>query len=77
MKENKITKITYIIAGIISNIMCATVAYNYCELTYQIKYAGASAPASMAFLGGIPHAICIIICLGVGKIVKNQSKCIN
>ena len=29
MKENKLTKIAYVVAVIISNIMCATVAYNY------------------------------------------------
>lgn len=53
--------------------MCATVAYKYCELTYQIKYEGASAPVNVAFLWIIPFAICIIICLVIGKIAKNKS----
>jgi len=73
MKENKLTKIAYVVAVIISNIMCATVAYKYCELTYQIKYEGASAPANVAFIWIIPFAICITICLVIGKIAKNKS----
>ena len=35
MKENKLTKIAYIVAGIISNIMCATVAYKCSVCGYQ------------------------------------------
>ena len=70
--RNKLIKIIDIIAIIISNIMCATIAYYYCALIYQTKYEGASAPTSVAFLFIIPFAICLIICFILRKIIKNK-----
>ena len=40
----------FISAVILSDIMCAVIAYNYCNLLWGIKYAGYSAPAETAFL---------------------------
>lgn len=50
-------------AVIITNIGCAAVAYNYRGLLCGIEHAGFSAPASIAFLGTIPYAIAVAICV--------------
>lgn len=52
-----------IIAIILSDIMCANVAFEYCNMLWGIKYAGYSAPANVAFLLTIPYVIVILICI--------------
>lgn len=51
-----------ILAVLLSDIMCAVVAYNYCDMLWGGQYAGYSAPASTAFLFAIPFVIGIIVC---------------
>ncbi len=55
------------LAILLSNVMCATVAYNYCSIQWGIRYAGYSGSASVAFLFIIPYAIGIIICSFLAK----------
>lgn len=43
-----------LIALILSHIMCAVVAYNYCNMEWEIKVGGTSAPVEMAYLYAIP-----------------------
>ncbi len=50
------------LAILLSNVMCATVAYNYCSLQWCGRYAGCSAPADTAFLLCVPYGIGIVIC---------------
>ena len=50
-------------AILISNVGCVAVAYNYRELVCCIEHGGFSAPASIAFLGTIPYAIAVAICV--------------
>lgn len=64
MKKYKYLSYVFIaLAILLSNVMCATVAYNYCNMKWGIKYAGFGAPASTAFLLTIPYAIGIVICV--------------
>jgi len=51
------------VAIILSNIMCANVAFEYCNMLWGIKYAGYSAPANVTFLLTIPYGIGILICI--------------
>ena len=51
------------LAVIISNIMCASVAYNYCCLQWSAVYEGSSAPPSVAFLFALPFLAGIILCM--------------
>ena len=53
------------LAILLTNIMCAIVAWNYCDMLWGIKYAGYSAPASTAFLSAIPFVVGIVICVGL------------
>ena len=52
-----------IAAVLLSDIMCAVVAYRYCDMVWGIRYAGYSAPASTALLTGIPYAVGIVVCV--------------
>ncbi len=48
---------------LLSNVMCAVVAYTYRGILCDIEHAGFSAPASLAFLYVIPFLIAIAICV--------------
>lgn len=63
----------FILAVILSDIMCAVVAYNYCNLTWGIKYAGYSAPAGTAFLTAVPFAAGIAVCVILALCFKKRA----
>lgn len=50
------------LAVLLSNVMCATVAYSYCDMQWKIRYTLCSAPANVVFLFIIPYAVGITIC---------------
>ena len=52
-----------LLAILLSNIMCAVVTYNYCDILWGTKYAGYSAPARTAFVLAVPYIIGIIVCV--------------
>ena len=58
-----LSTVFWILAVLLSDVMCAVVAYNYCDMVWGIKYAGYSAPASVAFLTAIPFVIAIVVCI--------------
>ncbi len=58
----RLSAVFWILAVLLSDVMCAVVAYNYCDMLWGIKYAGYSAPASTAFLLAIPFAAAIVVC---------------
>ena len=53
----KMGRLFIVLAILLSDIMCAVVAYNYCALQWGGRYAGYSAPASTAFLYFIPYGL--------------------
>ncbi|HIY59662.1 MAG TPA: hypothetical protein H9831_03120 [Candidatus Eisenbergiella pullistercoris] len=59
----KVSYLFIVLAILLSDMMCAVVAYNYCTLQWGGQYAGYSAPASTAFLYVIPYWIGIIFCI--------------
>ncbi len=61
-----------ILAVLLSDTMCAVVAYNYCDMLWGIKYAGYSAPARTAFLAAIPYAAGIIVCVVLAVFFKKK-----
>lgn len=63
-----------VIAILLSDIMCAVVAYNYCDMLWGIKYAGYSAPANTAFLLAIPYMIGIIVLAALAVFFRKKSK---
>lgn len=63
MKQHKY--LSYLFAGLailLSDVMCAAVAYSYCDMRWGIRYAAYGAPASAAFLLAVPYAAGIAIC---------------
>lgn len=60
------------LAILLSHIMCAVVAWNYCDMLWGIKYAGYSAPASTAFLSAIPFVIGICICIALALYFRRK-----
>ena len=69
----KLSIIFGILAVLLSDIMCARVAYDYCNLLWGGKYAGYSAPPDVAFLLAIPYAIGIVICVILALIFRKKS----
>jgi len=61
-----------VLAVLLSDVMCAVVAYNYCDMVWGIKYAGYSAPASTAFLVAIPFVIAIVVCVVIALYFKKR-----
>lgn len=64
----------WVFAALLTNIMCAIVAYNYSSMVCGIEYKGYSAPASTAFLLGIPFLIGIIICVVLAIVFQKKAK---
>lgn len=74
MKRFRALAVSFIVAAIIlSNIMCAHVAFQYGKMLMGIKYAAYSAPASVAFLLAIPYAFGIITCLILARVFWKKS----
>ena len=58
-----LSAVFWVLAVLLSDVMCAVVAYHYCDMVWGIKYAGYSAPAGTALMLGIPYAVGIVICI--------------
>ena len=67
-----LSAIFWILAVLLSDVMCAVVAYNYCDMVWGIKYAGYSAPARIAFLTAIPYAVGIAVCVALAIFFKKK-----
>ena len=63
-----------ILAVLLSDVMCAVVAYNYCGMLWGIRYAGYSAPAWTAFLAAIPYAVGIVVCLVLAGFFRKKTE---
>ena len=76
-EASKMKKFSYLfvaLAVLLSDIMCAMVAYNYRAMLCGIEHAGFSAPASTAFLGAIPYIIGIVVCAVLARALHKKSK---
>lgn len=65
-----------VLAILLSDVMCAAVAFSYCDMLWGIRYASYSAPASTAFLLVIPYAAAIAVCAALAVIFwRKSAKC--
>jgi len=62
-----------VIAVLLSDIMCAVVAFVYRDMLCGIEHLGYSASASVAFIYGIPFIIGIVICVVLGIVLYKKS----
>ena len=60
--SRRLARLFAALAVLLSDVMCAAVAYNFCTLEWGGRYAGDSAPASVAFLLCIPYGAGIALC---------------
>lgn len=63
-----------LLAVLLSDIMCAVVAFNYCTLLWGGQYAGYSAPASTAFTLAIPYVIGIVVYAILAIVLRKRQK---
>ena len=68
-----LSTVFWILVVLLSDVMCAVVAYNYCDMVWGIKYACYSAPAQTAFLVVIPYAVGIIVCVVLAIFFKKKA----
>ena len=61
------------LAVLLSDVMCAVVAYNYCNLIWGGRYAGYGAPAGTAFLYAVPYGIGIIVCVVLARVFRKKA----
>ena len=62
------------LAILLSDIMCAAVACNYCNMQWGIQYKGYSAPANVAFVLAIPYVIGIAVCIVLAWIFYKRNR---
>lgn len=62
------------LAILLSDVMCAVVAYAYCELLWGGKYAGFSAPPGTAFLYAVPFGVGILACAAIAIACRKKAK---
>lgn len=68
----KISFLFICFAILLSDVMCAVVAFNYGKMLWGTEDAGYSAPAQTAFLWAIPFLIGIVICIIVAVIAYKR-----
>lgn len=70
-------KLSYLfitLAVLLSDAMCAFVAYSYRDMLCGIEHMPYSAPASVAFLYAIPFGVAIIVCIVLTCIFRRIAK---
>ena len=70
----KLSYLFIVVAILLSDIMCAVVAFNYRDMLCGMEHSGYSAPASVAFLSAIPFGIGIIICAAVAYTLHKKAR---
>jgi len=70
----KISNIFIALAVVLSDVMCAVVAYNFCRMQWGAKYAMYSAPAWVAFVYAIPFGIGIAVCLIAAVVLRRKGR---
>ncbi len=69
----KLSVIFGTLAVLLSDIMCAVVAYHYCNLLWGKELAGYSAPAGTAFVYAMPFAIAILISVVLAIVFRKKA----
>ena len=72
MNKPFIRKILYAVAIVLFGIMTAVVGYNYAAMECSIAHHGASAPAYIVLFSGVPFIILIVVCLIIGRVLKEK-----
>ena len=68
----KLSVLFTVLAVLLSDVMCAVVAFDYRDMLCGIEHSCYSAPAYMAFFEVIPYAIGIAICAILAIVCKKK-----
>ena len=74
MKKRKLSTVFLLLAVLLSDVMCAVVAYLYCDMQWGIQYRCYSAPAWVAFLWAIPYGVGIAVCLLLAAVLRKRER---
>lgn len=69
-----LSNILFAIAILLSDVMCAHVAYLYRGMLCGIEHLGYSAPANTSFLFAIPYLVGIAVCVAAGIVLRKKAK---
>lgn len=69
----KLSIVFGLLAVLLSDIMCAVVAYNYAYMLWGIKYEGYGAPASTSFVLAVPFLIGIVVAVVLAFVFWKKS----
>lgn len=69
----KLSIVFGLLAIILSNVMCAVVAFNYRDMLCGIQHSCYSAPAWVAFLSAIPYVVAIAVCIILAVVFNRRS----
>lgn len=67
----KLSTVFWILAVLLSNVMCAVVGYNYYNMKNTVVN---SAPPSAAFFTGIPYVLGIVVCVALAIFFTKKGK---
>ena len=70
-------KLSFLFAAaaiVLSDVMCAVVAFTYRDMPCRIEASCYSAPAGVAFLSAIPFGIGIIICAAAAYMFHKKAR---
>ena len=70
----KLSTVLLAAAILLSDVMCAVVAYLYRDIVCGMDHLGYSVPPRMAFLFAIPFLIVIAICIVIGIVLRKKAK---
>ena len=70
----RLSVVLFVITAVLSDVMCAVVAYNYRDILCSIEHAGFSAPADLAFLYAVPFLVAIAVCLVLAIVFYRKSR---
>ena len=74
MKNKRLSTVFLLLAVLLSDVMCAVVAYLYCDMQWGIQYRCYSAPAWVAFLWAIPYGVGIAVCLLLVAVLRKRER---
>ena len=60
-------------AILLSDVMCAVVAFDYRDMLCGIAYSCCSAPAYVAFFEAIPLAVGIAVCVAAACVLRRKA----
>lgn len=66
----KLSVVFSALAILLSDVMCAVVAYNYSALQHSFT----SFPADVAFLSAIPYGLAIAVCVVLAVVFKKKAE---